>query len=294
MAKKTFKKIDVKERILKYRVFYESFFYDKWMSSREVKGDITREEAYYIMKKFWSEGTICTWMIKHLDILGFAPYAVFKYNMYDFPIEIQPVNVRGVSPMLIPNKIMGVNKDIVIGWANKSHKPIIFFMKKFIDRLVQIEILMDNNLGLQNIPFLLTTNGTNEDKINYIINKILAGDIVINVDGEVMDDINLLQTAISYNADKFQELKKDVMNEALTYLGINNNPDTKKERQIVDEVNANNQEIAQADDAIGDEINDFTKLIKEVFGKTIQFVSKYDIINMGSEEKPDKEDDVDA
>ena len=109
-----------------------------------------------------------------------------------------------------------------------------------------------------------------------------------------MDDINLLQTAISYNADKFQELKKDTLNEALTYLGINNNPDTKKERQIVDEVNANNQEIAQADDAIGDEINEFTKLIKEVFNKSIQFVSKYDIINMGSEEKPNEEEDKDA
>lgn len=264
---------DVKDRIQRYTVFYENFFFNKWMGSREVEG-VEREEAHFIMKKFWSEGTIATWNIKVLDKLGFAPYAPCLFNMYDFPIECNLINVRGVSNKLIPQTIQKVDKDVVLGWCTKAHKPIRFFMSKYIDRLVQIEILMDNNLGLQNIPFLLAGNGHNEDKITTIVNDILNGKIVINVDGKVMDDINLLQTQVELHAQEFNDFKRDTLSEALTFLGINNNPDMKRERQIVDEVNSNNQEIEQADSDINDELDLFSDKVNKILGKTITFVSK--------------------
>lgn len=290
MSKKYSIKKDVKERIQKYETFYANLFYNKWIGSRDIEGDIDPEQAYYIMKKFWSEGTVASWNIKSLNTLGFAPYTVSWWNMYDFPSKCRLVNVRGVSEQLIPNKEFKVNKDVVLGWCNKAHKPILFFMKKYIDRLVQLELLMDNNLGLQNIPFLLKKNGKNEDKVDTIINCILNGEIVISVDGDVMDDIDLLQTQVELHAQEFYDLINRTMGDALTFLGINNNPfEDKKERQIVDEVNSNNQEIKQSDEDISGELNIFSKQIKKILGKTITFKSKCD--KMYIEDKKGVEDD---
>ena len=279
----------------KYEGFYLNFFFEKWMSSRVIEGDITKEAKDFIMRRFWSEGTVACFNAKNydfneetkkleiVDYLNFAPYAPQTFNMYDYPINLHLINRRGVSTQLIPNKLMWVNKDVVIGFCNRSHKPILFYMKKFIDRLVQIELITDNNLGLQNIPFLMKKNGSNDDKIDDIVSRILSGEIVINVDGDVIDDISLLETRIQFIADKLDDMKKRTMNEALTYLGCNNNPYEKKERQIVDEVNSNNQEIEQSDDAINDELDEFSNLIEKILGKKVYFISKFDIIKLENE-----------
>ena len=52
-------------------------------------------------------------------------------------------------------------------------------------------------------------------------------------------------TLVPFVADKLQEHKNNLVCELLTILGLNNNDSNnlKKERLIVDEVNANNQEI---------------------------------------------------
>lgn len=281
MGKKTELRIDLKNRIRSYKCFYENFFFEKWMSSRIIEGDISYQAKNFIMRRFWSEGTIAAYNINDYDkmTLGFAPYAPFTFDMYDYPIDLRLINRRGVSEKLIPNEVMHINKNVVIGFCNKSHKPIKFFIDKWVDKIIQIEVLMDNNIGLQNIPFLIKNNGNNESKIDSILTRILSGEIVINVDGAVMDDIELLDTKIQYLADKFFDLKDRYINEALTYLGINNNPMEKKERQIVDEVNSNNQEIEENDDAINDELDDFSLLIKKVLGKDLIFISKFDLIS---------------
>lgn len=295
MSKKRERRIRIEERIKKYENFYLNFFFEKWMSSRVIEGDITKEAKDFIMRRFWADGTVACFNAKNyefneetkkleiVDYLNFAPYAPQTFNMYDYPINLHLINRRGVSSQLIPNKLMYVNKDVVIGFCNRSHKPILFYMKKFIDRIVQIELITDNNLGLQNIPFLMKKNGSNDDKVDEIVSRILNGEIVINVDGDVIDDISLLETRIQFIADKLDDIKKRTMNEALTYLGCNNNPYEKKERQIVDEVNSNNQEIEQSDDAINDELDEFSNLIEKILGKKVYFISKFDIIKLENE-----------
>lgn len=293
MSSKKFRKINIQEKIREYRVFYENFYFEKWMASRIIEGDISKQAKDFIMRRFWADGTVATYLINDYDnkLLGFAPYAPQNYDMYDYPINLHLINRRGVSEKLIPNRLMKVNKDVVIGFCNRSHKPIAYFMQKWINRIVQIEMLIDNNIGLQNIPFLLKKDGSKDSKIDDLITRILNGEIVINLDGEVIDDISLLETKIQLIADKLYDLKDRTMNEALTYLGINNNPYEKKERQIVDEVNSNNMEIEECDDAINDELDDFSNLISEVLGKELTFISKFDIIKERSE-KEDGDDNV--
>ena len=58
-----------------------------------------------------------------------------------------------------------------------------------------------------------------------------------------MDSIKAINTEAPIVFDKLQQYKKEIFNEALTFLGINNIMLEKAERLITDEANANNELI---------------------------------------------------
>ena len=68
---------------------------------------------------------------------------------------------------------------------------------------------------------------------------------VITVDKNLMDsnELKAINTESPFVADKLMDYKKEIMNEALTYLGINNIMLEKKERLVQDEANSNNELI---------------------------------------------------
>ena len=55
--------------------------------------------------------------------------------------------------------------------------------------------------------------------------------------------LKAIKTDSPYIADKIIEYKKEIWNEALSFLGINNLTIEKKERMITDEANSNNELI---------------------------------------------------
>ena len=57
------------------------------------------------------------------------------------------------------------------------------------------------------------------------------------------DSIRSIKTDAPFIADKIMDYKKKIWNEALTFLGINNIQEDKKERLITDEANQNNEVI---------------------------------------------------
>lgn len=58
-----------------------------------------------------------------------------------------------------------------------------------------------------------------------------------------MDSIKAINTEAPIVFDKLQNYKKEIWNEALTFLGINNVMIEKSERLITDEANSNNELI---------------------------------------------------
>ena len=80
---------------------------------------------------------------------------------------------------------------------------------------------------------------------------------------------DVLNTKSDYLLDKLQMHKTDLMNEALTFLGINNSNTEKKERMLVDEVNSNNDFILVNLDHMYDERQLACKLLNEKFGLNV-------------------------
>ena len=113
-----------------FEFYYTNKFFNKWMKKFVIKG-MDYQEAYYMMKKFWFEGTIaCSKRIGiPSEVEGMVSSFVLtpwvmsdKYNCYDFPTHARCINVRGVS--YINMDALEVDKDIVLLWCQANHKGV--------------------------------------------------------------------------------------------------------------------------------------------------------------------------
>ena len=85
-----------------------------------------------------------------------------------------------------------------------------------------------------------------------------------------MNNVDVLNTSSPYLLDKLQQQKRELFNELLSFLGINNNNVEKRERLIVDEVNANNEFILVNLEHMYEERKKACDLINAKFGTNIE------------------------
>lgn len=67
--------------------------------------------------------------------------------------------------------------------------------------------------------------------------------IIANSGNMKPENFKSIDIRAPYVIDKIQDYKRQIWNEVLTFLGINNLQDEKKERLIQDEINSNNELI---------------------------------------------------
>lgn len=231
--------------------------------------ELASEQENFIMRKFWSDGTIAVRKTVG-DLLVFAPYAGSYYDLYDFPSKVTLVNLRGAPEAVIPSSLQDVNKDVVIGWCQPNHKSIASIAQYYIDRIVQVEMVLNTNLNLQKMPFLIAVSETDRDALQDIVERILNNEVVIFADLEDLQKIQAVITQTPYIIDKLAQYKNSLENELLSFLGIDNaGSNEKKERLIVDEVNAANDMINAYGGSIEEEINKWLGQIKSVLARDI-------------------------
>lgn len=140
-------------------------------------------------------------------------------------------------------------KDVVRIMNNDLCYPTIVHINYYADKISRCDKAIDMNVRHQKTPYILKTTKQNELSMKNLINKIERDDYAIFIDEKLTNggDTGLIvdQTLVPFVADKLQDHKNNLVCELLTILGLNNNDSNnmKKERLIVDEVNANNQEI---------------------------------------------------
>lgn len=123
-------------------------------------------------------------------------------------------------------------------------KPTFASMRLFALRLTELERTMDTNVKRCKDPYIL--KGTKEQEMtlrqvfNDIDNNIPA--MVVEKNSIDLRDIDSIKLDVKFLGNEFMAYKKEIINEALTVLGINNLGE-KKERLISDETNSNNELI---------------------------------------------------
>ena len=123
-------------------------------------------------------------------------------------------------------------------------KPTFASMRLFALRLTELERTMDTNVKRCKEPYILKGNKQQELTMRQVFtdldNNVPA--MIVDKNGLDLKDIDSIPLKVDFLGNDMMQYKKEIMNEALTVLGINNLGE-KRERLISDETNSNNELI---------------------------------------------------
>ena len=123
--------------------------------------------------------------------------------------------------------------------------PTISTIELFAYRLYEASRVCDVNITAQKTPVLLIADESQRLFLENLYNQYNGNQPFIFGDKQQLGEntIKSINTQAPYVADKITEYKKEIWNEALTFLGVNNIMLEKKERLVTDEANSNNELI---------------------------------------------------
>lgn len=157
----------------------------------------------------------------------------------NFDVYGNPVLRRAYSSYNNYQRNLNEDNSVII-WNNYLRTNSITDIKMFSRRLYLLDRIIDVNANAQKTPVLV--QGTEKQRLTLInLYKEYDGNAPF-IFGDKNLDLNALKslnTGAPYVADKIYQLKTQIWNEALTYLGISNINIQKKERLITDEVTRN-------------------------------------------------------
>lgn len=257
---------------------YNNKYYNLWMSKFEWKGldeDLKEQEENYIMRKLWYDGTVAIRNIKNTNMIAIAPWELQNYNYLGFPETINLINERGASKTIIPSKTLIVNKDVALLFCTPSQKPIKAVVDYYVDRITQAVVLINNNLCLQNMPFVINCTEEDQKRLSDIVDRILNNELVITTASSDISKLQALITQVPFLIDKLQAYIVSMENELLTILGVDNSGvQAKKAQMLVDEVNANNDVINDYGNSIIDELTKWLDRANKVLNRNITIEAK--------------------
>ena len=161
--------------------------------------------------------------------------------------------------------------DAVLIENNKLRMPTVDAVMYFVDQLYEIKRARDTNIKTLKIPFMFKTDDKRLLSLKKVFEKVDENEYAIFTDKNlgVENAIEVLETGAKPYTMELTDVYHDVMNEALTYLGINNSNTDKRERLITDEANANNQFIESCSEMFLEARKRACELINEKFGTNI-------------------------
>ena len=157
----------------------------------------------------------------------------------DFDVYGNPINRRAYSSYNNYQRMLNESNSVII-WNNYLRSNSVTAIKLFSRKLYILDRIIDVNVNAQKTPTLV--QGTEKQRLTLLnLYKEFDGNAPF-IFGDKNLDLNALKcisTNAPYVADKLYQLKVQIWNEALTYLGISNINIQKKERLITDEVTRN-------------------------------------------------------
>lgn len=135
--------------------------------------------------------------------------------------------------------------ECILVQNNWNREPTAGSMELFAYRLYEAERTTDVNIKAQKTPVMILIDEKQRLTMQNLYNQYNGNYPFIFGDKQNLSDDKLraINTTAPFLADKLQDYKKEIWNEALTFLGVNNIMIDKKERLITDEANSNNELI---------------------------------------------------
>lgn len=258
-----------------FKFFYDNKFFNLWMKKFKISG-MDYQEAYYLMKKFWYDGTAaCSRRINipeeikdRIPFFVFTPWVMAeRYNCYDFPTHAMAINTRAVS--YINTEPLEVDKDVVLMWCQSNHKGVYTSIEPKLKQLVDIEMVIRICTKNQKAPWVVGFSPEDKKAMNKFIDDFESDEPMITTMLNDLKNTKALVSAAPYVVDKLEAMRQKIEDDIKTMLGVSNvGIAQKKEHFTDDEVQTNNKEIEETNDDLIDEISQGFERCNSVFGTT--------------------------
>lgn len=172
-----------------------------------------------------------------------------KINIYGLPTKLNcySFEFQEVRDLYVGLNPMSENEnDTILVLNNWEGVPTCKTMELFAYRLYEAEVTAMTNIKAQKTPIMLICDEKQRLMMENLYNQYNGNQPFIFGDQKQLNPdsmIKAINTDAPFIADKVMEYKKQIWEEALTYLGINSLSTEKRERLITDEANSNNELI---------------------------------------------------
>lgn len=204
-----------------------------------------------------------------------------------FDVYGNPISRRAYSKYNNYQKTLSPDNSVVI-WNNYLHTNSIMQVIQYAKRLYNLDRIIDVNANAQKTPVLV--QATEKQRLTMLnLYKEYDGNAPF-IFGDKNLDLNMLKaisTGAPYVCDKIYQLKTQIWNEALTYLGISNINIQKKERLITDEVTRNQGGTIASRYSKLESRREAVKKINDMFGTNIEVNYREDFQQVDNDILPD-------
>lgn len=212
----------------------------------------------YFREHLFLDGMICITD----TVAGVLPLrtGVAGHNVFNRPTEC-----------IIANPVLGnlrrtINENCVLMKLQYNYCGIGDIINRYAYLLATCDASVAVNLINSKVSFICGAESEKQAKeMLSIIDRITAGEPAVVTDPENKMQISFLPVKNSFVANDIMEVKRTIINEFLTQIGVPNANTDKKERLITDEVNSNNLECRYYLQNWFDNINDAIERSNKMF-----------------------------
>ena len=191
-------------------------------------------------------------MISHLLADGFIVITDTAIDVIPLRCSISGVNVYDhPSDIIIANPVLGnlerkIDEDAVLVKISHDYHGIVDIIERYATLLSECDSSISVNLMNSKVAFIgLVESKAQANSMKLMYDMISAGNPAVFVKGTQLDGDKILYNHVKENfvAGEIQMLKRKIMSEFLTEIGVNNANTDKRERLTDNEVEANDSEI---------------------------------------------------
>lgn len=198
------------------------------------------------------------------------------YNVFDRPTEITISNpVLGTFC-----KTIDVDTVIIYLYDNRVYRSFVPLIDIYSQKLASCDCSIDVSLINSRVATIFDcVDKKQADEAKLLYDKVSRGEPAVfysnntGLDDKKKLNITHMDVKNTFVADVIQDEKREILNEFLTILGINNANTDKKERLITDEVNANNNELYVDMAYVYNNIKQQVEKVKSMFPGTVFNIS---------------------
>lgn len=221
----------------------------------------------WIEKYLFNEGKCLFYKDPTLGLMVTKFGETGSLNYYDEPTKVKPI----ATNYIYEGKQLINNDNCVIIRNNDLMLPTAPTIRLYAYDLANIKRTIDVNISAQKTPVVVRCSDKQKLSFKQAINQRADNEPVIYADKNLdLSQIQILDLRPPVVFPQLQIQKHAVWNECMTFLGINNANQDKRERVVTDEVQANDEQVKASEDVMLKAREKACELINEMFGTDIR------------------------